>query len=103
MNASANAGSEDSYLQAVHEYLLRVRQYSPAAAECIEQIQSQFGARAAYLAGFALIMLKDRLNRMAYSSLHHALKTFSYYDEMQGSPDAIRLYEEAAEQLLSPR
>jgi hypothetical protein len=103
MSARANASSDASYLQVVHEYLLRVRHYSPAAAECIEQIQSQFGARAAYLAGFALIMLKDYLNRTVYSSLHNALKTFSYYDEMQGNPDAIRLYEEAAEQLLSPR
>ena len=45
-------------------------------------------------------MLKDRLNQQGYSSTQLALESFTYYQEMQGDAEAIRLYEKAAAQLL---
>jgi hypothetical protein len=103
MSVSSTAGSHNTYCEAANEYIQRIRQYSPSAAHCIEQIQSQYGVRAAYLAGFALMMLKDHVNQSGYSSPNNALKSFTYYDEMQMYAGAIALYVEAAKHLLAFR
>ena len=90
----------DEYGNVAREFIQQVRQQNSPAADCIEQIHTQYGARAAYLAAFALTLLKDRLNQQGYSSTQLALESFTYYQEMQGDAEAIRLYQEAAAHFL---
>ena len=92
--------SYDAYTNLANEFISKIRKQSPAAAECIEQIRAQYGAQPAYLAAFALVMLAQRLNQTGYASLGEALKSFTFYEEMKDTAEAIRLYEDAAEHLL---
>ncbi len=90
----------DEYTQAAAELIQQIRQQSAAAAQCLELIQARNGVRAAYLAAFALIILKGQAGQMGYPSLDEALKVFTFYDEMQEDSESIRLYEQAAHLLL---
>jgi hypothetical protein len=93
--------SDESYARLAAEYVKHIREHSPASADCITQIETQFGSRASYLAAFALVMLKDHLNQSGYESLENALKSFTYYIEMETEAEAIRLYRDAANHLLN--
>ena len=92
--------SYDAYGKVANEFIQQVRQHSPAAADCLEQIRTQYGERAAYLAAFALVIFAGR-NRNGFSSFQEELQSFTYYQEMQGDAEALRLYQEAAGYLQS--
>lgn len=87
----------DDYTQAADDYIQQIREHSPAAAASLDQIREKFGVRAAYLAAFALVVLKQKLRPAP-----DALKKFTFYQEMQDNAEAIRLYNDAAAKLLSP-
>nr|AUN37600.1 hypothetical protein [uncultured bacterium] len=89
----------DEYSDAADELTEEIRQLSPAAADCIEQIRAKFGTRPAYLAAFALIIYRERLHRAGKSAPIEDLKSFTYYEEMRDIGEAIQLYEEAAAHL----
>jgi hypothetical protein len=89
----------DEYTDAADELTQEIRQLSPAAADCIEQIRAKFGTRAAYLAAFALIIYRERLHRAGKSAPREDLKSFTYYEEMRDIAEAVQLYEEAAAHL----
>jgi hypothetical protein len=72
-----------------------IRQLSPVTANCIEQILTQYGERAAYLASIALIVYRQELRRSSISS-RKDLKEFTYYEEMHETTEAVQLYEKAA-------
>ena len=92
--------SYEDYDELANEFIQEVRQRSPAAADCLEQIRTHYGAHPAYLAAFALVMLTQRISQRGYSSPQQALESFTYSLEMQGDAEAIRLYHEAAAHLL---
>jgi len=92
--------SYDTYGKIADEFIRQVRQRSPAAADCIEQIRIQHGARPAYLAAFALVIFGSRLNQRGYATPQEALKSFTFYEEMKDNAEAIQLYEEAGRNLL---
>jgi hypothetical protein len=94
-------GLANVYAQAASGFIQQIRQHSPPAAGCLEQIQTQYGSYAAFLAAFALVILQDRHNRPRSPSSYDALKTFPYYEEMRGKPEALSLYKEAADYLFS--
>jgi len=94
-------GLANVYTYAANGFIQQIRQDSPRAAGCLEQIQNEYGPYPAFLAAFALTVLRDRRNRPSFSAQHEALKTFTFYDEMQGTTEAIRLYKEAADYLLA--
>lgn len=93
-------GETNSYGQAANEFVQQIRQLSPAAADCIEQIREQFGTRAAYLAAFALILLKNKQVETQYNPSQRDLYAFTYCEEMRETAAAMHLYEEAARHLL---
>src|SRR4051794_10020806 len=89
------------YTQAAEVYIQQIRQYSLPAAGCLEQIRIQYGSYAAFLAAFALVVLRERRNRLHSLSSSEALKAFTYYEEMRDTDEAIQLYREAATYLLT--
>jgi len=99
VSITTNPGSK-VYSEAAHEFIQQVRLQSSAAAACLEQIQSQDGSRAAYLAAFALIQLKRLQLERKYLPSQHDLHVFTFCEEMRDTAEAIRLYEQAAEHLL---
>jgi hypothetical protein len=99
MSVHSNFSSK-TYHEAAIEFIQQIRQYSSSAADCIEQIQLQYGIRAAYLAAFALVDLKHRQVKHQYNPSSHDLHAFTYCDEMRETAEAIRLYEAAAAHLL---
>src|SRR5579871_2509889 len=88
--------SSNAYSQVATEFIQQIRQDSPSAAECIEQIQGQYGTRAAYLAAFALLQLKRSQVEHGYPPNSQDLHAFTYCEEMRDTPEAIQLYEAAA-------
>ena len=88
------------YTHAANELTQELRRVSPTAADCIEQIRTRYGTRAAYLAAFALIIYRERLTRSGKASDREDLKRFMYYQEMCGIADAIELYEAASGYVL---
>ena len=100
MSVHSSSGSK-AYGQVAIEFNQQIRQYSAAAADCIEQIQAQFGTRAAYLAAFALIDLKQRQIKQHYNPSSKDLHAFTYCEEMAEIAEAIQLYDEAVGHLLA--
>ena len=90
----------NEYTHAANEVTEDIREFSPAAADCIEQIRSKYGVRAAYLSAIALVICRDGLARSRHAYSREDLKGFIYYEEMQDDKEAIRLYHEAAAHLL---
>ena len=88
------------YTHAANEVTEELRRLSPTAADCIEQIRTKYGTRAAYLAAFALIIYQERLTRSGKASDQEDLKRFVYYQEMQNKADAIELFEAASGYVL---
>ena len=93
--------SSDTYREAAIEFIQQIRQYSPPAADCIEQIQERYGTRAAYLAAFALAHLKVEQQAHKFSPSQKNIHAFTYCEEMAEIAEAIQLYEAAAGYLLS--
>jgi len=100
MSVASNSGSK-AYSQVATEFMQQIRQYSPAAADCIDQIQVQYGTRAAYLAAFALLDLKQRQLKRRYKPSSQDLHAFTYCEEMAETAEAIRLYDDAVSHLLA--
>ena len=92
--------SSNTYHEAATEFIQQIRQHSPSAADCIEQIQAQYGTRAAYLAAFALVYLKHSQIAHKYNPSQRELYLFTYCEEMRECAEAIRLYEDAAAHLM---
>src|SRR4051812_36811114 len=90
----------NDYTHAANEVTQELRRLSPSAADCVEQIRSQYGTRAAYLAAFALIIYQERLTRSGKASDREDLKRFIYYEEMRDNADAIELFEAASGYVL---
>ena len=88
------------YTQAANEVTQELRRLSPTAADCIEQIRTRYGTRAAYLAAGALIIYQERLTRSGKASDREDLKRFVYYEEMRENADAIELFEAASGYVL---
>jgi len=88
------------YTHAANKLTQELRRLSPTAADCIEQIRTQYGTRAAYLAAFALIIYRERLRRSGKVSDREDLKRFIYYEEMRDNADAIELFEAASGYVL---
>ena len=78
-----------------------IRQLSPAAAACIEQIRAKYGEYAASLSAVALVVYRESLMRSRRSSSHEDFTGFIYYEEMREIPEAIPLYDEAVAHLLT--
>ena len=91
----------DVYEYAASTFIQQIRLDCPPAAGYLEQIQANYGPYPAFLAAFALTILKDRREHQRIVSSYEALKTFAYYDEMRETSEAIQLYQEAAKHLLS--
>src|SRR5215216_5045240 len=88
------------YTHAANEVTQELRRLSPTAADCIEQIRTKYGTRAAYLAAFALIIYQERLTRSGKASDREDLKRYIYYQEMRDNADAIELFEAASGYVL---
>jgi hypothetical protein len=93
-------GETNSYGDAANQFVQQIRQLSPSAADCIEQIRDRFGTRAAYLAAFALILLKNQQVEKQFNPSQRDLYAFTYCEEMRDTAGAMQLYEEAANHLL---
>lgn len=90
----------NAYSEAANEFIQQIRQYSPPAADCIVQIQAQYGIRAAYLAAFALVDLKHRQVAHKYNPSNQDVYAFTYCEEMGEIAEAIQLYKQAATCLM---
>ena len=93
----------NEYTDVADELTKEIRQISPAAADCIEQIRAKYGTRSAYLAAFALVIYQVRITRAGKVPLREDLTGFTYYEEMREIAEAIQLYEEAAAHLRAGR
>lgn len=91
----------NEYTHAAHALIGEIRQLSPAAADCIEQIRAKYGEYSASLSAVALIVYREGLTRPRYSSSPEDLNRFIYYEEMREIPEAFQLYEEAAAHLMT--
>jgi len=91
----------DEYAAVANDLTGEIREISASAANCIEQLRTTYGTRAAYLAAFALILCRNNVARPNQACLGEALKGFVFYEEMHETPEAIGLYKEAAVYLLS--
>lgn len=89
-----------SYNAAGQDFNANIRQHSPEAADCLEQIRTRYGERAAYLAAFALHRLKQMQDNRPYLVSRRDVYNFTFCEEMQDNADALRLYETAAAHLL---
>ena len=90
----------DPYTNAANECTQQIRQHSLAAADCIAEIQRIYGARAAYLASFALMAYRERLTQTRRPPSRAVLKRSAYYKEMSHYPHAIELFEAASAYLI---
>jgi hypothetical protein len=93
--------SSNTYSQIAVEFIRQIRQYNESAAACIDQIQAQYGTRAAYLASFALLDLKHRQLKRHYNPTPRDVHAFTYCEEMGEIAEALQLYEAAVTHLLS--
>ena len=91
----------DEYAAVADDLIEEIQEMSASAANCIEQLRTEYGTRAAYLAAFALVICRSNFPRSNPSFLGEALKEFVFYEEMHETAEAIRLYQEAAAHLLS--
>ncbi|MEO8393716.1 MAG: hypothetical protein ABI700_12065 [Chloroflexota bacterium] len=100
MSVTADHSSK-SYGDVAIQFIQQIREHSSSAADCLEQIQVDYGTRAAYLAAYALIFLKQWQTQQRYVASSQDLHAFTYCEEMKGNAEAIQLYEDAARHLLS--
>ena len=91
----------NEYTQAANEVTEDIREFSPAAADCIEQIEVQHGTRVAYLAAFVLVQLKRLQSERKCALSQQDIHAFTYCEEMRKNAEAIQLYDAAAGYLLS--
>lgn len=89
-----------SYRAALAELLTTFRALSPDAAECLAQLEQHFGTRAAYLAAYALHVLKIQADEHRRVPTIMTLKSFTFYEEMQQHPEAVALYYQATTHLF---
>ena len=78
-----------------------IREVSPYAADCLEQLGASLGNSVAYHAAFALIILKEREIVYQQAPTYRDLTDFTVYQEIQGHVEALDLYEDAARHFLT--
>ena len=100
MSGQTNARS-NAYSIVAAEYIEQIRQVCPVAAARLEQIQAQYGARAAYLAAFALANLHLHQAKTQRLPGRKDIFAYTYCAEMRDDPAALRLYEEAVAHLIA--
>ena len=94
------ATNSTTYASAASTFIQRIRDTSPAAADCLDQIRVSQGDQAAYHAAFAVIVLKEQQVRYRYPLSIQALYHFTAYEELRSSAECIHLYKEAARHYL---
>ena len=85
-----------SYGELATQTIQAVLEYNDDAARCIGLLRAEYGSRAAYLAAFAILMMKYDLDTYHHLPLKSDLYSFTFAEEMREHPDALRIYEEAA-------
>ena len=91
----------NEYGEPASDYIRQVNEFCPSASALLERIRTAYGDRAAYLAGFALLCLKEQQARYQNKLTHADIRRFTFYEEMQADDEAIKLYIEAAAHLLT--
>jgi hypothetical protein len=89
-----------TYQEALSELLLSIRETSEAAATCVRQIQQQYGAKSAYLAAYAILVLKLQQDEHGRIPRLQDLTTYTFHDELKDNDHAMALYTQAAIALL---
>jgi hypothetical protein len=89
-----------TYALAASTFIQRIRDTSPTAAGCLDQIRVSQGDQAAYHAAFALIVLKERQVRYRSPLSMDNLYGFTAYEELRSSAEALKLYKDAARHYL---
>jgi hypothetical protein len=92
----ASASNTPTYQEALSELLLSIRETSEAAAACIGQIQQQYGAKSAYLAAYAILVLKLQQDEQGRIPRLQDLTTYTFHDELKDDAHAMALYTQAA-------
>jgi hypothetical protein len=92
--------SSTGYGSAASNFIQQIRQINSPAADDLEQIQALLGDHTAYLAAFALIILKASQDKYRRDVTFNDLYGFTAYQELQKNAEAVRLYKEAAQHFL---
>lgn len=89
-----------AYRPILLHFIQVIRQESEVAANCIEQIQEQYGTRPAYLAAYAVLVMKQQHEEYKRPIKSTDLNTYTFYDEWQHQAFALALYRQAAVNLF---
>lgn len=89
-----------AYRPVLAHFVQAMRGDSEVAASCIEQIWEHYGTRAAYLAAYAILVMKQQHEEYQRPVKSEDLKTYTFYDELQDQAYALVLYRQAAASLF---
>lgn len=89
-----------AYRPVLAHFIQVIRAESEIAARCIEQIWEQFGTRPAYLAAYAILVMKQQHEEYKRPIKSSDLNTYTFYDEWQDQAFALALYRQAAVNLF---
>jgi hypothetical protein len=85
-----------AYQAILAHFIQTVRTDSEVAANCIEQIWEHYGTRRAYLAAYAILVMKQQYEENKRPVRSEDLNTYTFYDELCENAHALALYRQAA-------
>ncbi len=85
-----------AYRDILAHFIQAVREDSEVAANCIEQIREHYGTRPAYLAAYAIVVMKYQNEKYKRPVRASDLNSYTFYEELQENAHALALYRQAA-------
>src|SRR5215207_11097115 len=78
-----------AYQSILAHFIQSVRSDSEVAARCIEQIWEHYGTRRAYLAAYAILVMKQQYEENKRPIRSEDLNTYTFYDELHENAHAL--------------
>ncbi|HVU11623.1 MAG TPA: hypothetical protein VHD90_10105 [Phototrophicaceae bacterium] len=89
----------EQYSTAFQELLSQINTYSPRAAQILESILAEGGARAAYYAAFVIVCIHARTEDASYRGETtwsiDQLRNFTFFDYVMDNPQVLSLFNQA--------